>query len=137
MPRTAGQDDDLVDQELSGGSSDVAMGQAMPSKVPCHYNKGGVCVVHGSKGVRKWKPVRTTLTAADGTKTTRVIRRYYWICEVGPGERGTITWHFKHVAKDESKTLKTSESLENRTSKVGQNQNCVKPGMQEKVVNEN
>ena len=125
MPSTAGQDDDLVDQELSGGTSDVVMGQAMPSKVPCQYNKGGVCALHGSKGIRKWRPTRTTLTAADGMRTTRVTRRYYWKCEVGPGERGTITWHFKHVAKDDSK------SLENCTSKVGQNQNCVKPGMPE------
>ena len=125
---TAGQGDDLVDRELSGGSKEMSRRPASNVKVPCHYNKGGICARHGTRGIRKWKPVRTTLTAADGNKTTRVTRRYYWICEDGPGERGTITWHFKHVAKDT-----TTPTFDSSTSKEGQRPSCVKkPGVSDR-----
>ena len=113
LDMTAGQGEDLVNQELSGGSKGMSMGPAL--------NKGGLCAVHGSIGIRKWKPVRTTLTASDGKKTTRVTRRYYWICEVGPGEMGTITWHFRNMGKD-----KSTSTFENCTTKEGQRTNCLK-----------
>ena len=125
VPSTAGQGEDLVDKELSGGTSHVTRGHARPGKVPCQFNKAGICSIHGVKGKKKGRPTTVTHTAADGTVTNKVTRRYFWTCEIGPRERGQITNYFKHVAKDES------TSIQNNTSKEGKNINCVKPGKED------
>ena len=118
------------DQERAGGSNDLSGRPAVKSGT-CQYSKDGVCSIHRGKGIRKWKPVRLSRVGADGNRTTRVTKKYYFVCDVGPGGMGTVQpkLNFNTV------TVAGSSTFRNITSTEGQNLSCVKtPG---DVVDEN
>ena len=55
----------------------------------CSFTKGGMCLLHQTKGKQRWKPRWKTVVDEVGRETrVRDGRKYWWECK-GVGDKGT------------------------------------------------
>ena len=66
--------------DLSTEVDEVFSGNAVPD---CHHVRGGRCLVHGKKAVRKFRPRWVTTIGPGGEVSRKYRKQYYWQCDVG------------------------------------------------------
>ena len=51
---------------------------------PCHFVRGGKCVVHGKKATKKTRRVGYDIPGPDGKTLRRYQKKTYWECDLDP-----------------------------------------------------
>ena len=90
----------------------------------CEYLRGGLCVVHGTMGTKKFRGGHKIVIGRGGKKVKRYQRSNYYVCE--PREGGVIQQRLSLVkmTPQEAGMRDAKNSANFSTSKEGQSEDC-------------
>ena len=104
--------------------------------IKCTYTKKGVCHIHGSGAIEKWRPSFVIETGPDGVKTRRYTKKKMFVCDLDLDGKKLLQprLSFSNMTMNDRRGGATviteggGGDLRLSTSKVGQSASCVQPG---------
>ena len=100
---------DVEADGASGGLSNTPDHPKGVTRRKCEYERGGYCVFHGMKGVKKFKPSWVTRTGPDGKTERKYKKKYEYVCELKGGMvQPRLSFTKTTLKNDVKKTVETT-----------------------------